>query len=181
MSLGFDDPCRHSGLGRDFNRQKRNGLRQSSQAVSLVREKVPVVIASGRESADVLRFARELGLSSPQISDGGSIILDPGSGRFLWTAPLPSGPAQEIVKSLDASGTPFIATHPEGSVYGLVAVAHRQIIRVSALDLDESGANRLLEQFQSSPDLNTVKVSCHTTAFGLWTSPVPAWTKLPRS
>ena len=137
-----------------------------AQAVSLVREKVPVVIASGRESADVLRFARELGLSSPQISDGGSIILDPGSGRFLWTAPLPSGPAQEIVKSLDASGAPFIATHPEGSAYGLAAVAHRQIIRVSALDLDESGADRLLEQFQPNPDLNTVKVFLPYN--GLW-------------
>ena len=59
------------------------------EAVSRVREKVPVAIATGREAAHVVDFARQLGLSAPQISDGGAAILDPVSGRFLWTQPPP--------------------------------------------------------------------------------------------
>lgn len=143
-----------------------------ARAVSLVRERAAVVIASGRESANVARFARLLGLSRPQISDGGAVILDPGSGRFLWTAPLPPDLAWEVVTSLHSAGTAFIATLPDGPAYSPAAVNGRQIIRVSALDLDEAGAGRLLAQLEARAGLNAVKVFLPYN--GLWAVDVTA-------
>ena len=143
-----------------------------ARAVSLVRERAPVVIASGREAANVVRYARRLGLSSPQISDGGAVILDPGSGRFLWTAPLPPDLGLELVRSLHSAGTVFIATLPEGAAHSPATVAGRQVIRVSALDLDEAGAGRLLAQLEAWPGLNAVKVFLPYN--GLWAVDVTA-------
>ncbi|MCH7594226.1 MAG: HAD family phosphatase [Chloroflexi bacterium] len=44
---------------------------------------VPVAIASGREPADVARYARELGLTTPQISDNGARLLDPSTNTTI--------------------------------------------------------------------------------------------------
>ncbi len=87
-----------------------------AQAVAQVSRRVPVSIATGREASHAVRFARQLGLTAPQISDGGAVILDPLNGDLLWTAPLRPELAQEIVEGLHTSGTAFIATHPEGSI-----------------------------------------------------------------
>ena len=137
-----------------------------AHAVSLVCEKVPAAIATGREAAHVIDFARRLGLTAPQISDGGAAILDPASGRAIWTAPLRPGLAQEIIIGLHTQGTAFIATYPGGSTKSIDRIPNQNLIRVSALDLDEQGADKLAARFYPCPELHVVKVFLAYN--GLW-------------
>ena len=126
--------------------------------VSELSQKIPITIATGREPAHAIKFARQLGFTSPQISDGGASILDPAAGQSLWSVHLAPEDAREIVSSLEKWGTAFIATNSKGSVTGTSQVTDWNLIRVSALDLNETGADGLLAQFDSNPALQLVKV-----------------------
>jgi len=136
-----------------------------ARAVTQVASRLPVTIATGREPADTLKYARQLGLTSPQISDGGATILDPASGRILWHDPLDPQDAQEIVTRLDAMGAAFIATHPQGSLTQMSQVSHWNLIRVSGLDLEEEAADRLAAAY-ADRDLQAIKV--YLPYNGLW-------------
>ena len=136
------------------------------RAVTQLSKLLPVSIATGREAADTIKFARQLGLTSPQICDGGATILDPTSGRSLWTDPLGPDNAREIIQTLQSAKAEFIATHPEGSVNSYSSITDWNLIRVSALDLDEQGADRMVRAFAANPALHVVKV--YLPYNGLW-------------
>ena len=129
-----------------------------NRTVTRLSKLLPVSIATGREAADTIKFARQLGLTSPQICDGGATILDPASGRPVWTDPLHPDHAREIIQTLQSAKARFIATHPEGSVTSYSHITHWNLIRVSALDLDEQGADRMVRHFAANQALNVVKV-----------------------
>ena len=128
-----------------------------AQAVGGIAELLPVSIATGREPQDVLRYSRQLGLTSPQICDGGATILSPATGDVMWTDPLSSPNSEIIVRYLDRMGANFIATHPGGSLRSLSQVPHWELTRISALDLDEATADRLVTAFGSKDGLHVVK------------------------
>lgn len=135
-------------------------------AISELASLVPVFIATGREPADVIRFARELGLTTPQVSDGGAAILDPVSGRAVWTASLTEVEAEEIVRLLDRMGTAFVATHAKGTARALDELIDWDIVRVSALDLSRDTADRLADDFSGHPEVNAVRAMLPYN--GLW-------------
>lgn len=130
-----------------------------ARAVSQLCLQLPLCIATGREPTDTLRYARQLGLTTPQICDGGATILDPASGKALWTSPLNPGIAQEIITILHDAGTAFIATHPGGSITSVSQLPHWNLTRVSALDLQEQEADTLVDRFSLNRDLHVVKVA----------------------
>ena len=129
-----------------------------AESVRSAAEVLKVSIATGREPADVLRFSRELGLTAPQISDNGALILDPSDGSEVWSAPLAPIHAENIVTSLSDRNFPFIATHPGGSISDIRNISHWNMTRVSALDLEEGAADELVAEFETNPALHTVKV-----------------------
>ena len=129
-----------------------------ARAVSKLSQSLPVSIATGREPADTIRFARQLGLKAPQICDGGATILDPGSSETLWTSPLGPGNSRIIIDSLRSLGVAFIATHPEGSITSVSQLTHWNLTRVSALDLEERIADELVTRFCLNQELHAVKV-----------------------
>lgn len=137
-----------------------------AEAVAELAAIVPVSIASGREPSDVLRFAAQLGLKAPQVSDNGAVILDPGSGRTLQSFPMPARPAEVVVRRLDRLQISFIATHAEGTAVALAEIPSWDLARVSALDLDEAGADRIAAEFDGASDLHVVKASLPYN--GLW-------------
>jgi HAD superfamily hydrolase (TIGR01484 family) len=137
-----------------------------NRAVTRMAKLVPVSIATGRESADTIKFARQLGLTSPQICDGGANILDPSSGRSVWTDPLQPDFAREIIRTLESNKASFIATHSGGSITSYSRITHWNLIRVSALDLDEPGADRMAAHFTANPALHVVKA--YLPYNGLW-------------
>ena len=137
-----------------------------AQAVSMLSSKLPVTIATGRESAHVLKFARQLGFTAPQVCDGGATILDPVSGETLWSVPLKPEHAQLIVTRLDRMAAAFIATHPGGSATSMAQLPHWDLIRVSALDLEAGVADGLASSLGAVPGLRAVKVFLPYN--GLW-------------
>ena len=137
-----------------------------AQAVGKVVPRLRVSIASGREPSDVLGFARQLGLTAPQVSDNGAMILSASSRRPLWTAPLQPARAQEIVDILRHLGLAFIATHPGGTITDAGEITQWNQVRVSALDMEESQAEELVVRFSARSELNVVKASLPYN--GLW-------------
>ena len=131
------------------------------QAVRQVDDLIPVTLSSGRRSADVIRYARQLGLTAPQISNGGATLLDPADGRILWNRAMPPERAREIIDRLAAESVNFIATHPAGDAETLAAIAHWDLTRISAMDIPESRADDLTAAFADCPALNVVKVYLH--------------------
>ena len=128
------------------------------RAVGQVSKKIPVSIATGREMAHVIDFARQLGLGCPQICDGGATVLDPATGSVTWCNPLEPGDAERLVRELHRMGAQFIATYPGGSATDIGGVSNWNLIRVSALDISEETADGLAARFHNKADLQAVKV-----------------------
>ena len=135
-------------------------------SVKRISEVLNVCILSGREPSDVLAFARELGLRSPQVSDNGAMILDPSDGRIIWYSALGQENAEKIIGLLDAWHIAFIATHVGGTIRNVKSIASQDFIRVSALDLEQDLADKLVSHFQNNSYLHAVKVSLPYN--GLW-------------
>ena len=126
-------------------------------SIGSVLDSLKVSIATGREPADVLRFSRELGLTTPQISDNGALILDPSDASEVWSAPMGPRQAENIVTRLSSLNLVFIATHPGGTITDITDIPHWNLTRVSALDMDEKSADALVAEYVSNPALHTVK------------------------
>ena len=137
-----------------------------SEAVREVAGRVHVSIASGREPSDVLRYAGELGLTAPQVSDNGAVVLDPASGAALWSSPLDAAHARRVVTTLHDLGIAFIATHPGRTITDPSAITDWDLARVSGLDMEERSADELVAHFAPDPGLHVVKVSLPYN--GLW-------------
>ena len=136
-------------LGRDEKVSPR-----VAQVVSKLAALIPVSISSGREPADVLRFAAQFGLHAPQVSDNGAVVLDPATGKTLRTFPMPATQAEEVVRHLDSHRVPFIATHALGTFKGLHQIPNWDLARVSALDLDDAGADAIAAVFNGDPEMH---------------------------
>ena len=100
------------------------------QAVEQVAKKIPVSIATGREMAHVVDFARQLALTSPQICDGGAMVLDPVTAITTWCNPLEPGDADILVRRLHDPEVPLMATYPGGSATDIGGLVHCNAIRV---------------------------------------------------
>ena len=140
-------------IGRDEKISSRVG-----QAVEQVAKKIPVSIATGREMAHVVDFARQLTLDSPQICDGGAMLLDPTTANTTWCNPMEPGDAERVVRQLHGMSVPFMATYPGGSATDMGGLNHWNLIRVSALDIQEETADDLAARFYHTADMQAVKV-----------------------
>ncbi len=132
-----------------------------AEAVAKVSSQIPVSIATGRRASDVREYAVRLGLSAPQICNGGATLIDPVSGEYLWNAHLRDNNAREIIETLDRESIPFIATHPKGDSEATSQIAFWDLTRISAMDISESRADELGSMFAGDPALNVVKVYLH--------------------
>ncbi len=130
-------------------------------AIGQVSERIPVSIATGRRVSDSLIYARQLGLTAPQICNGGATLVDPASGESLWNSHISKARAREIVNLLVARGISFIATHPTGDSIDREQIRHWDLTRISAMDISETEADALTELFATASELNTVKVYLH--------------------
>ncbi len=135
-------------------------------AVKLVADRLHVSIASGREPADVLSVAGQLGLKAPLICDGGATLLDPVTGQHMASTPLTPTNARAIMDRICLLKTPFIATYPGGSAMSMAELNGWRLTRISALDMSEAAADELAACFCAHPGLNVVKVFLPYN--GLW-------------
>lgn len=148
-------------LGRDEKIAPR-----VAKAVDLLSKKMPVCIVTGREPKDVISFARELGLTAPQVCDNGALILDPTTGDEVWSAPLGKRYVRDVVEALVSRDAHVIATHAGGTVTRANEISSWNVTRVSAMDVVESVADELLAQFEPHPEIHVVKAFLPYN--GLW-------------
>lgn len=135
-------------------------------AVARLAARVPVFIATGREPHDVIRYARRLGLSTPQLSDGGAAILDPVAGEHIWSADLGPELAAEVLGVVDRVGADFVATHAQGAFRRSQDLPDGYVVRISALDLSREAADALMARFQAHPRISVILASLPYN--GLW-------------
>ncbi len=137
-----------------------------SAAVLKASETLSVSIATGREKRHVIQYAAELGLTAPQVSDNGALILEPATGEPLWSAPMGATSVKAISRHLLGLGVAMIATHPGGTTPTGADISRFNTIRISALDLGEEAADAIVSHFTRSPDVHVVKVFLPYN--GLW-------------
>ena len=135
-------------------------------AVGRLSERIPVFIATGREPHDVFNYARQLGLTGPQLSDGGAAILDPVECRHIWSANLGPELAPEVLGLIEQLDAYFVATHVQGTFRRVIDVPDWDIVRISALDLSREGADTLVRQFRDHPRMSVILASLPYN--GLW-------------
>ena len=137
-----------------------------AEAVRRAAARIHVSIVTGRESESILAFARELGLTSPQVGDNGALILDPTTGNALWSAPMRSETAMLAVQSIIESGYRFMATHETGIVRDPDSLEARELTRVTAFDLTHDEADNMIGQMSGHEGLDAVKA--YLPYNGLW-------------
>ena len=129
------------------------------EAVGKVSGRLKVSITTGREPADVIRFAKELGLTTPQVSDNGALVLDPSTGKGLWSVPLDPENARRVVARISDLGLPLLATHAGGTATKADDITNWDLTRVSALDMEEDAADELVAYFEPNRGVSVVKAS----------------------
>ena len=142
------------------------------ESVRRLKDRIPVSIATGRELLETIRFASDLGLTAPQICDGGAAIFGMPDGQVEWSQPLEPPAAKAVIGELQSVGARFFATHPEGAYTNLLspdvvdlpwvttdpaAAQGIEFTRISALDLSQSGATTLAATLGRRLRLNTAR------------------------
>ena len=135
-------------------------------AIARLSERIPVFIATGREPHDVFNYARQLGLTGPQLSDGGAAILDPVKRRHVWSANLGPELASEVLTLIGELDARFVATHVEGTFRRVSDIPDWNIVRISALDLSREDAEALTVEFREHPRMSVILASLPYN--GLW-------------
>ena len=135
-------------------------------AIARLSARIPVFIATGREPHDVFNYARQLGLTNPQLSDGGAAILDPVTGRHIWSANLGPELAPEVLGLIEQLDAHFVATHVQGTFRRVIDIPDWDIVRISALDLSREAAEALTTRFRSHPRISVILASLPYN--GLW-------------
>lgn len=137
-----------------------------AEAIMEAANRVPVSIVTGRESRDLMHYARELGLTQPQVCDNGALVLDPISGQEIWSSPLGSQNSKKILMKLKNLGVTFIATRPQQTVSRYEDIDNWNFIRISALNLDSAVASALSMEYDDVIEIDAV--TAYLPYNGLW-------------
>ena len=101
-------------------------------AVSELARRVPFAIASSRDHHDIRWLAADLGLTAPQISEGGARVFRPGEAAPLWVRSLEPGDARAIVDHLEGAGHTFVAVDADRRVTESAEFTDWVVTRVTA-------------------------------------------------
>ena len=135
-------------------------------AVGRLSAQIPVFIATGREPQDVFNYAGQLGLTGPQLSDGGAAILDPVACNHIWSANLGPELAPDVLGLIEQLDAHFVATHVQGTFRRVMDIPDWDIVRISALDLTREAAEELVTRFREHPRMSVILASLPYN--GLW-------------
>ena len=137
-----------------------------ADAIGRLSARIPVFIATGREPQDVFEYASQLGLTGPQLSDGGAAILDPVACRHIWSANLGPELSPEVLRLIERLDGHFVATHVQGTFRRVGDIPDGDVVRISALDLSREEAETLVRRFRGHPQISVILASLPYN--GLW-------------
>ncbi|MBT3942565.1 MAG: HAD family phosphatase [Chloroflexi bacterium] len=137
------------------------------EAVGRAAEHVPVAIASGREPTDVARYAREMGLTTPQISDNGGRLLNPTDNSTIESYPLEVDDARSITSALPGRGMRFFAVDGwkmarslnEIQTWEITVIAASTFDRDAPVEFQEEAVRKAVEL--ASDDVNAILSQGH--------------------
>ncbi len=113
------------------------------EAVAGLAARVPFGIVSSRDHHDIGRLAADLGLTAPQVSEGGARVFRPGDAEPLWIRSLAPGDAKAIVEFLGGGGHTFVAVDAGRRVTACADFADWEVTRVTADSLTPARAGEI--------------------------------------
>ena len=119
---------------------------------------VPVAIISSRDFHDISWLAKDLGLSAPQISEGGARIFDAQSDSCIDLQCLEVADAEDIFALLDKDSLDFIAVDQDKRVSSVNQISTWKISRITATSLTEKHASKIMSSLNDRKLLYTAKV-----------------------
>ena len=131
---------------------------------------IPVFICTGRERWSTEKFARELGLTSLQLSDNGAVIVDPMSGwEPVWSASIRRVAATSIIDELAHRDLAFFANNADHIFRDLRSAEGHELSIISALDMESGSADEIINYFRDSEFAEDVQVTKSSLPYnGLW-------------
>ena len=126
-----------------------------AKAVKGLAQRLAVSIVSSRSHTEVGDLAGALGLTAPQISEGGTRIFDPRTGQTPWLRHLAAEDARRIMAFLERNKLPFAAVDGHAGVSELRQVADWRVTRITATSLAPSQAKHLTARFGALPRVHT--------------------------
>ena len=139
-------------------------------SVRVLATEIPVFICTGRERWSTEKFARELGLTSLQISDNGAVIVDPMAGwEPVWNASIRREAAVSIIEVLGHRDLSFFANNADYIFRDLRSAQKHKLSIISALDMTSALANELIAHFRNSEFSEDFQVNKSSLPYnGLW-------------
>ena len=119
---------------------------------------VPVAVISSRDFHDISWLAKDLGLTAPQISEGGARLFDAQTARCLDLQCLEIPDAEDIFKLLDKQSLEFIAVDEDKRISAVNQIISWKISRITATSLTEKQASEIMRDMNGHPLLHTAKV-----------------------
>ncbi|MBM3947963.1 MAG: HAD-IIB family hydrolase [SAR202 cluster bacterium] len=127
-------------------------------SVQELAKRLPVCIVSSRDHHDIGTLATSLGLTAPQVSEGGARIFDPATGQTLWRRTLEPDDARAIAGFLHDSGLEFSAVDGAKRVRSQADIAEWDMTRVTATSLTPTQAQEIAARFGEWPTVHTALI-----------------------
>ena len=128
------------------------------EAIQRVSRKLVVSFVSSRDYVMVGRLARDAGLSSLQVSEGGARIFHPVTGEIAWIRSIERSQAREIVALLAEEGISFMAVDGNRCIAGREEICDWRLTRVTAYGMSDAQTDRLMERFAPVRGLNLARI-----------------------
>tara|TARA_A100001037_G_scaffold306871_2_gene358011 strand:+ start:54704 stop:55468 length:765 start_codon:yes stop_codon:yes gene_type:complete len=127
-------------------------------AVNRLKKFIDINIASGREPQGVIRYARQLDLKGPQISDNGSLIIDMLTKKHLWGNCIQYDISASISEDIKKFDYPVLATHNNGTMKDLKSIPKEGFNRISIMDLNIKQADNIVALLTKKYNIEICKV-----------------------
>jgi Cof subfamily protein (haloacid dehalogenase superfamily) len=119
---------------------------------------VPVAIISSRDFHDISWLAKDLGLTAPQISEGGARLFDAQSNKCLSLQCLEIPDAEDIFKLLEKESLEFMAVDEDKRISTVKQIVDWKISRITATSLTEKQASEIISDMNNRTLLHAAKI-----------------------
>ena len=119
---------------------------------------VPLAIISSRDFHDISWLAKDLGLTAPQISEGGARLFDAQSTECLFLQCLEISDAEYIFELLENERLEFIAVDDDKRISSVKQIVNWKISRITATSLTEKQASEIICGMNDRRSLHAAKV-----------------------
>lgn len=134
------------GASRQVSPRVADAVRQAAQ-------RVPVALVSSRRHMSVAEYARSLGLDGLHIAEGGARVFNPSIGASPWLCTMLEEDARDVAIAIARQGYRLSAVDGDSHVTSADEIRLWRITALSAVGINPSQAEALVEEFRHRPTL----------------------------